>query len=92
MVDLDSVLAQLRDAPTDARLAGLEGAVLDELAARRSGVQALRGPMMGIAACAALLMGVAGAVLPASPVRADDPLMLGAPAGLVPSSLLSTLE
>lgn len=92
MFDIDTALAGLRAMPADPRLAEIDGAVLDGIAAHRARRSALRAPALGLAACGALVAGIVGAALPAAPARADDGLLLGTPAALSPSSLLNIAQ
>lgn len=92
MNDLDSALARVRDLPVPPRLAAIDTAVLARIAARDAEGRAPAGRLFGLAALAALAIGMAGAVLPEAPVKAAAVVPFGAPAALLPSSLLGNGE
>jgi hypothetical protein len=83
MHNLDETLKQLGNAPLDPRLATMDQIVLAGLAERRESANSARA--LGLAAFAALALGIAGAGLPGAPAVAGP---LGAPPALAPSSLL----
>jgi len=68
-------------------LESIEAAVMADMAERGAAVP-LSGAMLGFAATAALLIGVAGSVIQPAPVRAAGVAPFGAPAALAPSTLL----
>lgn len=87
--NLDALLAGVRDLPAPSRLASLDRAVLAELDRRKAA------PMVGpatfaLAVSMALLLGIAGAALPATPAVASPPLSpFDARLMFAPSTLLS---
>lgn len=84
MANLDEMLTQLGNAPLDARLAGIDEAVLAGLAAHDT-TSATRS--IAFAAVAALAFGVFSAGFAGSPATASvSPF--GVPSALAPSSLL----
>lgn len=90
MDELDRMLARLAHAPTPAALDDLEAQVLDRLSASstlRAGVGT-----GALAIVGALIMGVAGAGLPAASSAAGVPLSpFGSGSPLAPSTLLAGL-
>lgn len=83
---LDRALARLATAPAPAALAGIDAAVFARIAAR---ADARRGAIgTGAVAIAALVIGMAGAELPAPPPPAMSLAPLSATAPLAPSTLL----
>ena len=84
--DIDQPLAHLAMAAPNARLDGLEDCVLAGIKARRQQTVAARVTLSF--ASVALLMGVAGAVLPAARASATATAPFGMPSALAPSSLL----
>ena len=91
MTDLDTALATLARAPLHPRLGSIDDAVLAGLAARLSQGGISNGSL-GVAACAALAIGIAGAALPDQPNSGSSLTPLGAPLGLAPSTLLVSAE
>jgi hypothetical protein len=88
MDDLDRTLAKLAGAPVPAELAIIDARVLARIGARPDARAAGLG--IGMVAVAALVIGMAGARLPA-PVRAGASLApLGGVSPLAPSTLLAT--
>ena len=86
MTNLDALLDQIREAPLPARLATLDSAVLDSLAAAPA-----PGPVMGRAgmvAVAALAVGILGALPGARVGAAPAAPPLAAASPLAPSALL----
>jgi hypothetical protein len=89
MSDLDEMLARIGSAPLPSRLAMMDEAVFAGLAEhqRNSASNSLRS--LGIAAIAALAIGIFSTGLPGSPaVAAPSVTPFGAPPALAPSSLL----
>ena len=91
MTDLDAALATLARAPLHPGLGSIDDAVLAGLGARLSRGGISNGSL-GVAACAALAIGIAGATLPEEPARAASLTPLGAPLVLAPSTLLASAE
>lgn len=87
MTNIDEALARLRAMPVHPGLASIEAAVMADMA-RRGAAVPLSGAILGIAATAALLIGVAGSVIQPAPARAAGVAPFGAPAALAPSTLL----
>lgn len=86
MDDLDDMLARLSGAPLDPRLAAMDQAVFAGLAERYT-PHATRS--LGIAALAALAIGVVSTALPGTPASAAPSVTpFGAPPALAPSTLL----
>lgn len=90
MTDLDAALATLARAPLHHGLGSIDDAVLAGLGARLSQGGISNGSL-GAAAGLALLIGVAGAVLPDKPTGAAPLTPLGAPLVLAPSTLLASV-
>lgn len=88
MTNIDAELARLREMPVHPRLASIDEAVLAGVAVHAVGSRPLSGTVFGIAALAALTIGIAGSALPGTPVRAASIAPFGAPPALAPSSLL----
>jgi hypothetical protein len=91
MTNIDAALARLREMPVHPGLESIDAAVMAEMAARAATVP-LSGAMLGFAATAALLIGIAGSVIQPAPVRAAGVAPFGAPAALAPSTLLGSSE
>lgn len=91
-MDIDAVLRQLKDLPVDPRVAGIEAAVLDGIAAEDMHGRPLSGSLVGIAASVALAVGLLGATLPGYAEPAPSIAPFGTPAALAPSTLLGTGE
>lgn len=89
MTDLDLLLGKLREEPVHPRLAFIDEAVLAELAQRKAIVPINR-TGLGVAAVAALLVGLGGSVLTGAPADAAPVSPLGVPATLAPSTLLAS--
>jgi hypothetical protein len=83
MNNLDDMLKQLGNTPLDPRLAMIDENVFSGLAKRRN--SAISARPLGLAAFAALVLGIAGGGLPGAPAIAAP---LGSPPALAPSSLL----
>lgn len=84
MNDLDQLLGQMRAMPVDARLAQMDGAVMQGVARRRE--QAVARRSMMLAGLLALGIGWAGSIVPTAPAQAAP-----APIGMsdyAPSRLL----
>ncbi len=92
MMDVDTALRRLHDMPVDPRLAGIEAAVFDGIAARDAHGQPLSGSLVGIAASFALVVGLLGAAFPGYTEPAPSIAPFGAPTALAPSTLLGTAE
>ena len=90
MSDIDDLLGRVREAPVPSRLSQLDGAVFEAIASRHvnSGVLGVR--PIGIAALAALAIGIFGAVpgTRGEAVAAASPL--GDVSPLAPSTLLDS--
>ena len=87
MIDLDDTLSRLAAAPVHSGLAAIDDAVLARLSARTAQIP---GSAIGLAAVAAVLIGVAGAGLPSTRAEAAGPF--GQPSALAPSTLLASSE
>ena len=87
MFDLDDTLNRLAAAPVHCGLAAIDDVVLARLSARSGQIP---GSAIGLAAVAAVLIGVAGAGLPGTPAEAAVPF--GQPSALAPSTLLASSE
>lgn len=86
MMDVDEMLGRLRAEPPHPRLAALDGAALAEIARTRA--VDVRGALTA-AGVAALLIGMAGGVLPPAQVEtATAAVPFGTPSPLAPSTLL----
>jgi hypothetical protein len=88
--DLDRALAKLAAIPTDARVEGLDAAVMARIASDAG--DARRGARLGVAAAfGALAMGVIGSTTIAAPNPARGPALapFGASVPLAPSTLLA---
>jgi hypothetical protein len=93
MTDLDDVLGKLGTSPVPAALASIDAAVFAGLTRRRAASSATSGRVMGIAAAAALGIGVAAAALPETAAQAAPALPpFGISATLAPSNLLGDGE
>ena len=90
MNNLDALLTSMKNLPLDPRLGGIDDGVFAEIS-RRSQSRMSVGAMALVGAIS-LGAGIAGAVLPAQPVRAATVFPFGAPAALAPSMLLGTGE
>ena len=90
MSDIDHLLGRVREAPVPSRLALLDDAVFEAIAFRQanSGVTGIR--PIGVAALAALAIGIIGAV----PGTRDEAVAAASPLGdvlpLAPSTLLDS--
>jgi hypothetical protein len=84
MSDLDRMLDAMRAMPTDARLAGIDGAVIVGVARQRE--QAMARRSLALAGLLAIGIGWAGSILPSAPAQAS-PLPIGM-SDYAPSSLL----
>lgn len=87
MIDLDDTLSRLAAAPVHSGLAAIDDAVLARLSARAAQIP---GSAIGLAAVAAVLIGLAGAGLPSTRAEAAGPF--GQPSALAPSTLLASSE
>lgn len=86
MDNLDEMLTRLAGAPLDPRLASMDAAVFAGLAERQMPASTRS---LGLAAVAALAIGVASTMLPGTPASAaPSATPFGAPPSLAPSSLL----
>ena len=90
MTDIDAALASLREMPVHPRLASIDAAVLGRVAMRARGPHPLSGTVFGMAALAALMIGIASSVLPGTSVGAAPVAPFGTPPTLAPSSLLGS--
>ena len=84
MTDLDQLLATARAMPTDARLEGMDAAVMGGLVKRRDQMTARRS--LAFAGLLAVGIGWAGSILPAAPAQAA-PMPIGM-SDYAPSRLL----
>ena len=84
MSDLDRMLDAMRAMPTDARLTGIDGAVIAGVAQRRE--QAMARRSLALAGLLAIGIGWAGSVLPSAPAQAS-PMPIGM-SDYAPSRLL----
>lgn len=91
MTDIDAALAHIREMPVHPRLASIDAMVLERLAIQAAS-RPLPGTIFGIAALTALTIGIAGAVVPNTPVRAASAMPFGVPPALAPSTLLGSAE
>lgn len=89
MTDLDTVLGQLRDEPPHPRLGTLDSSVMAEIA-RLQAMPSVGATTFGVAAAAALFLGVAGSAFPTSPADASPTSPFDARLALAPSTLLGT--
>lgn len=87
MTDLDTILAQLRDTPPDPRLAGLDARVLAEVTRLRAS-PAFGPATFGLAATAALFIGIASSAVPVQSADANPISPFDARLALAPSTLL----
>ncbi|QEH95254.1 hypothetical protein FXF46_02475 [Gluconobacter thailandicus] len=87
MNELDILLAQVRDAPVNPRLNGLDTRVIAEMARIRSNPVPSRSTF-GVAVAAALVIGIAGATLPTHGVEANSISSFDMHLPLAPSTLL----
>lgn len=89
MDELDEMLGRLAHASVHPGLATIETAVLATIAARSTSPARLTGRAVALATAGAVLMGVAGAAVPAATAQAQTALSpLGATDALAPSTLL----
>lgn len=88
MTDIDAALVRLREMPVHPRLASIDAAVLERVAIDAAGQRPLSGTVFGMAAIAALSLGLASSLLSGLPVSAASIAPLGTPPTLAPSSLL----
>ena len=86
MTDLDQLLAQIGELPSDPRLAGIDAAVFAGLAEARH--PAVPRAAFGAIAGLALSLGVLATAIPGRPSHQADLYPLGAPGPLAPSTLL----
>lgn len=92
MTDIDATLAQLREMPVHPGLSSIDAAVLEQVAMRAAGSHPLSATVFGVAALAALTIGIASSVLPSTPASAASVAPFGTPPALAPSSLLGSGE
>lgn len=88
MNDLDKLLGRLREAPTPSRLSLIDEGVMAAVAAHPAGRDTLTIATFGLAAVAALLVGIAGSVISPPTVYAAPIAPFGSPSALAPSTLL----
>jgi hypothetical protein len=90
MSDIDHLLGRLREAPVPSQLAQLDGAVFEAIASGQVNADGLGMRPIGIAALAALAIGIFGAV----PGTRDEAAAAASPFGdvspLAPSTLLDS--
>ena len=89
MTDIDKMLSRLALAPVHAGLAAIDDAVLTRLSQRAAQIPS---SAIGLAAVAAVLIGVAGAALPGGRAEAATSVPFGQPSALAPSTLLAGSE
>ena len=89
MNDIDDTLNRLAAAPVHYRLSAIGDDVLAGLALRHSQIPT---SAIGLAAIAALMVGIAGAALPSGRAEAAPFSPFGAPPALAPSTLLGNGE
>ena len=89
MNELDDTLGRLATAPVHVGLATIADAVLVGLALRRSQIPV---STIGLAAIAALTVGMASAALPSALAEAASVTPFGAPLALAPSTLLGSSQ
>jgi hypothetical protein len=87
VTDVETLLARLRDAPLDSRLDGLDARVMAEIAGIPT-APSLGATAFGLASVMALVVGIAGAAVPASPADATPISPFDANQALAPSTLL----
>ncbi|MEO6092734.1 MAG: hypothetical protein ABIT04_11265 [Novosphingobium sp.] len=92
MTDIDDALARLREMPVHPALASIDARVLERVAEYAAGAHPPSGSVFGIAAIAALSLGIASSALPAIPGNAASVAPFGSPPVLAPSSLLGSDE
>jgi hypothetical protein len=92
MTDIDTLLGRVRTAPVHPGLATMDGAVLDALATRSAAGAPFSSMTLGLAAVAAMILGVAGSAYPGTPERSAPLAPFGAPAALAPSTLLGDVR
>jgi hypothetical protein len=92
MTDIDAALARLRDVPVHPGLASIDAAVLERVAMDAAGQHPLSVKAFGMAAIAALSLGIASSVIPGMPASAASIAPFGTPPALAPSSLLGSGE
>ena len=88
MPDIDHTLSQLAAAPAPSALAAIDDAVMLRLALRGAQIPA---HAFGLAAVVSLLVGIAGAGVPATAGLASV-TPFGIPSALAPSSLLASRQ
>lgn len=88
MTDIDLALARLREMPVHPGLSSIDDKVLECVAIRSAGAHPSSGTVFGIAAIAALSMGIGSSVLPGMLGSAASAAPFGSPPALAPSSLL----
>ena len=86
MNDIDLILGRVRAAPLPSELANLDDAVLGALASRPASGTVVRS--IGMAAAAALAVGIIGGIPAGKDQAVAAVAPLGAPSPLAPSSLL----
>lgn len=90
MDDIDATLLRLRDLPLDPRLAAIDGAVLEGLAASKAQAR-MSTAGLAVVTGLSLMVGLVGSLIPsAAPRPASDAITpLVAASALAPSELLS---
>ena len=88
MINLDDTLHRLAAAPVHSSLATIDDAVLARLSSQPAQIP---GSAIGLAAVAAVLIGIAGAGLPGTRAEAAA-APFGQPSALAPSTLLASSE
>lgn len=86
MAQIDDILGALGTSPLPPALAAIDDGVLRGLADRRESATARRGMVMAVVVAA--FVGIAGAIAPAAPARAQAEPLFGVPSG-APSHLLA---
>jgi hypothetical protein len=90
MTDIDEALARLREMPVHPGLSSIDASVLERVAMHAAGAHPPSGTVFGIAAIAALSLGIASSVLPGVPGSTASVAPFGSPPTLAPSSLLGS--
>ncbi|WP_022682289.1 hypothetical protein [Sphingobium bisphenolivorans] len=86
MSDLDQLLGQVRAMPVDARLEGIEAAVMAGVETRRERAVARRS--LALAGIVAISIGWVGSVVPGAPAQAASPPLVLGMSDYAPSRLL----
>ncbi len=92
MTDIDAALARLREMPVHPGLSSIDARVLERVAMSVAGSHPPSSAIFGIAAVAALSLGVASSIMPGMPGKTPPVAPFGTSAALAPSSLLGSGE